>query len=134
MGAPGETDLAVMLASLRATRRPGVFTMVESPQPDVDLEQVAHARVDEEFTISYVVAIDDARRSGLQPTGEFAWLTLTVQSSLDAIGLTAHVSRVLAERGIPCNVLAGVRHDHLLVPAARAAEALAALTPAAPTS
>ena len=31
---------------------------------------------------------------------------------------------VLADAGVPCNMLAGYYHDHLLVPSERAAEAL----------
>ena len=51
-----------------------------------------------------------------------------VALALEAVGLTAHVSRVLAERDIPCNVLAGYHHDHLLVPVGRADEAIALLS------
>jgi hypothetical protein len=54
-------------------------------------------------------------------------LTLTVWSSLEAVGLTAAFSRALADADIPCNVLAGYHHDHLLVPVDRADEAIAAL-------
>jgi uncharacterized protein len=50
-----------------------------------------------------------------------------VHSALDAVGLTAAVSRALAAAGLSCNVLAGLHHDHLLVPAGRADEALAVL-------
>ncbi|MFC3550786.1 hypothetical protein ACFOLC_07110 [Lysobacter cavernae] len=35
--------------------------------------------------------------------------------------------KALAEQGIPCNVLTGLYHDHLLVAADRRDEALAAL-------
>ncbi len=55
------------------------------------------------------------------------WLTLTVESSLEAVGLTAAFAAALAERGIPANVLAGLRHDHVLVPVDRAEDAVAAL-------
>jgi uncharacterized protein len=39
-------------------------------------------------------------------------------------GLTVVLPRALADAGISCNVLAGLRHDHLLVPADRADEAI----------
>jgi len=50
-----------------------------------------------------------------------------VHSTLDAVGLTAAMSRVLTEHNIPCNVLAGYYHDHLLVPLELADQAIAAL-------
>jgi hypothetical protein len=59
-----------------------------------------------------------------------AWLSLTVQSSLEAVGLTAAFAAMLGEIDIPCNVLAGYLHDHILVPVDRAQEAIDALTAA----
>ena len=58
---------------------------------------------------------------------EVAWLTLRVHSALEAVGLTAAFSAALGERDIPCNVLAGTFHDHLLVPVDRADDAVDAL-------
>jgi hypothetical protein len=49
-------------------------------------------------------------------------ITLDVHSSLEAVGLTA----ALADRGISCNVIAGVYRDHLFVPDDRAEEAVEA--------
>lgn len=56
-----------------------------------------------------------------------AWLTLTVHSSLEAVGLTAAFSAALGEAGISCNVLAGFHHDHILVPWALRDAAVATL-------
>ena len=37
------------------------------------------------------------------------------------------MSQVLADAGIACNMLAGYHHDHLLVPVARAGDAISLL-------
>ncbi len=127
-GAPGETDLAAMLANLEVHRRPGVFTYVAVAVPTPGLLAAAHAMVVEGELTTLVVPRESARRAGLPVTVEFAWLTLAVQSSLEAIGLTAAISARLADQAIACNVLAGYHHDHLLVPLSRADDAIAALS------
>jgi hypothetical protein len=123
----GETDLAAMLAGLEAMRRPGTFTFVAATVPPASLVARAHAVVVEDEGTTLVLDVATARAEGLEVEFEAAWLTLTVHSALDAVGLTAAVSAALAADGIACNVLAGHHHDHLLVPADRADDALAAL-------
>jgi len=126
--APGETDLAKMLASLDVERRPGVFTFVEVPgPPTAELLELSHAVVVEDQGTTLVLLLDDAREARVGDDLEMAWLTLTIESSLEAVGLTAAFSRALGDAGISCNVMAGYRHDHLLVPAADADRAIEVL-------
>ena len=121
----GETDLARMLATLDVVRRPGRFTFVTGEWPT--LAAVAAATVVEDEGPTYVVTVDQAESAGAPVEFDAAWLTLTVHSALEAVGLTAAFSRALADAGIACNVLAGHHHDHLLVPSDRAEQAIATL-------
>ncbi|NNE11770.1 MAG: ACT domain-containing protein [Ilumatobacter sp.] len=121
----GETDLGRMLATLDVTRRDGTFAFVVSDEPE--LVARAQATVEEAEGRTLVVPVADAISAGHEPDFEAAWLTLTLWSSLSAVGLTAAFSRALADADIPCNVIAGYHHDHLLVPVDRADDAVAAL-------
>lgn len=60
-------------------------------------------------------------------SGEWARISLSVHSSLSAVGLSAALSKALAQQDISCNIVAGYHHDHLFVPWQRRDEALAAL-------
>jgi hypothetical protein len=55
------------------------------------------------------------------------WISLTVHSDLEAVGLTAAFATALADAGLSCNVFAGAYHDHLLVPVHQAEAAMQAL-------
>jgi uncharacterized protein len=57
----------------------------------------------------------------------YAWITLTVHSSLEAVGLTAAVAKSLTEADISCNVVAAFYHDHIFVPVKDAERAMNAL-------
>lgn len=127
MTAPGETDLSKMLATMGVERRPGVFTYVAVEVPTPGLLAAAHAMVTEGTLTTIVLPVEAARRAGLDVVLELAWLSLSVQSSLEAVGLTAAFSARLAERDISCNVLAGYHYDHILVPLDRVHDAIDAL-------
>ncbi|KAK7570029.1 hypothetical protein BKA81DRAFT_344777 [Phyllosticta paracitricarpa] len=53
--------------------------------------------------------------------------TLSVHSSLEAVGLMAVAAARLEELVIPVNPVSGYHHDHCFVPEGREDEALAAL-------
>jgi uncharacterized protein len=122
----GETDLARLLATLTPVRQPGVYVFATVDR-ELPAEVTMFACVIEPEGRSVVIRADDAVRLGLRSDYQAAWIRLDVHSSLAAVGLTAAVSAKLADLGISCNVIAGSFHDHLLVPASQADEALAAL-------
>lgn len=123
---PGETDLDAMLGHLTVTVRPGRFTVTQAHGP-VALGDGVEAVLREEEGTTIVATVEAAEREGWEVGFEAAWLTLDVHSALEAVGLTAAVATTLAAESIPCNVLAGYLHDHLLVPVERVDDALAAL-------
>jgi hypothetical protein len=120
----GLLDLSEVLRSLQPVVRPGEFVMV-STNSERSLPSLSS--VEEEEGTSMVLERHSADAFRMEYEVVFAWITLTVHSSLAAVGLTAAVAQALAAEGIACNVLAGFHHDHLLVPSERAADAIAAL-------
>ena len=105
------------MSALDPVRRPGEFVFVEGGEP-------AEATVREDEGLTVVLRRERADELGLPYDYVAAWITLRVDSTLEQVGLTALFSRALADAGISCNVLAGLHHDHLLVPADRADEAI----------
>jgi hypothetical protein len=97
----------------------GAYVFVSGPLPR-DVEPFAS--VAEPEGPSFVVRREDAR--GMPYDGVFGWITLTAETSPQAVGITAAVSTALARAGIACNVIAGYHHDHLLVPIDRVDDAL----------
>ena len=118
----GERDLGILLASMAPVVRHQEVVVVAC-----DLSLPALAVVEEDEGTTRVVSRAVADEHGLAYDLVLAWITLTVASDLAAVGLTAAVSGALADAGIACNVLAGLHHDHLLVPADRRDDALEAL-------
>ncbi|MET9110195.1 ACT domain-containing protein [Streptomyces zhihengii] len=126
----GESDLRTLLSGMRPLLRPGryVFTTVDGGVPEGTAPVVTVA---EEEGLTLVVTQEEADAAGLAYDYVAGWITLRVHSALDAVGLTAEVSRALAGAGLSCNVVAGFHHDHLFVPhehAERAVEVLGELS------
>ncbi|HAV77745.1 MAG TPA: acetyltransferase [Anaerolineae bacterium] len=120
----GETDLRKLLQSMSPKLNKGefVFCKVESSQAAKSLDPICIFKEDE--GISVIIPRQQADRVALPYSVVCAWITLTVHSSLEAVGLTASVSKALTESNISCNVVAAYFHDHIFVPIADANEAM----------
>ena len=77
--------------------------------------------------LTLVVPKELADRSEIPYDAVFRQITLSVQSELTSVGLTAAVSSELARFGISANVVAAYHHDHIFVPEDRAIEAVEVL-------
>jgi uncharacterized protein len=112
---PGEKDLDTLLKTMRPKHNMGdyVFCTVANPalvNPD---EIILLFKEPEGFTI--IIRKELADNLQLEYAFTASWITLTVHSSLEAVGLTAAFSSALAKEGISCNVVAAFYHDHIFV-------------------
>ena len=95
---------------------PGRYVFVTlTPDQSLDLRYII-ASVREPEGLSVILTEHDANELGFSVSYVAAWISLTVQSDLAAVGFTAGFSSALSQAGISCNVVAGNHHDHLFVP------------------
>lgn len=126
----GATDLDEMLATLSISRRPAIYAVVSVGSDDAEALMIGdgiEALLQESEGLTVVCSLAVANDRGWPVEFEAAWLTLDVHSALEAVGLTAAFAVALGAESIPCNVLAGFYHDHILVPADRASKAIVCL-------
>ena len=125
----GEKNLTKLLASMEPKLRDGeyIFTCIVGGRygDAAELAPIAMFREDEAMTL--VIPRNSADAHGINYESVFKCITLSVHSSLDAVGLTAAFSKKLADRGLSANVIAGYFHDHIFVPSDCAESAMAAL-------
>ncbi|MEX2468651.1 MAG: ACT domain-containing protein [Pseudohongiellaceae bacterium] len=126
----GEIDLDKLLALLQPRLLEGEFVFCSIPAvPLGELEALQPlACYHEEEGLSLLLRRPSADAAGIRYNFVSRCITLSVHSSLDAVGFTAAVSNKLATHGIPANVVAAFYHDHVFVPAEQADQALRLLT------
>ena len=120
----GITNLAAILKTISPVLKEGsyVFCTVEN-NAAIDVSDIV-AFFREEEAITVILAKETADRLNLTYSFVSAWITLTVHSSLEAVGLTAAFSTALTNNAISCNVVAAYYHDHIFVPVEKAKEAM----------
>lgn len=121
------SDLSTLLATMEPALADGVY-VYSSVAHGFDISRVpVVATMREAEGLTVVVAEEVALSMGLPVLFRCAWITLTVHSDLQAVGLTATFAKALGDQGISCNVIAGAYHDHIFVPYEEAARAMIAL-------
>ena len=120
----GEKDLQQLLKSMKPEHNPGEYVFCKTE----NLEQVNLNEIEmffrEKEAITLILKKEIAKELHLDYSVVMSWITLTVHSSLEAVGLTAAFSKALSENGISCNVVAAFYHDHIFVAKKDAAKAM----------
>ncbi|CAN7752301.1 ACT domain-containing protein [Caballeronia sp. LjRoot29] len=121
------TDLNMLLASMSPERQPGVYIYATVPFA-YDLGNIVPlATFREREGLTIIVEEGAASRAGIRSLFRAAWITLTVHSDLQAVGLTAAFATALGKANVSCNVVAAAYHDHIFVPIESADAAMVAL-------
>ncbi len=125
----GEKGLDKLLASMSPELMDGeyVFCTFQNAQYGdySDLEPIA--AISELEGLTLIIPKSKADEKSFSYESVFKGITLSIHSSLDAVGLTAAFSSKLTERGISANVIAGYYHDHIFVQRELAKRAIEAL-------
>jgi len=123
----GETDLLKLIKDMQPELNQGeyVFCLVSSKEQAAGLDPLCYFLEKEGVTV--ILTKEKADAMDIPDSTTCAWITLTVHSALEAVGLTAAVSKALTEANISCNVVAAFYHDHIFVPVKDSARAMDAL-------
>lgn len=124
----GEVNLHRLLSGLTAELQAEVYVFVTLPEETAlpaDLKPRMLFREGEGLTL--IVPQQEAEKRDWPNAFPCRMITLTVHSSLEAVGFIAHIATALAERGLGVNPVSAFFHDHLFIPLGREADALAAL-------
>lgn len=112
----GETNLTQLIRSMQPSVADQCFifcTLPESAAIPLIPQTLGFFREAEGVTL--ILEKEVALAHQIQFRGEWAKVTLTVHSSLEAVGFLAAISQPLATAGISTNVISAFFHDHLLV-------------------
>jgi uncharacterized protein len=124
----GETSLEVLLKSMQPVLRDGEYvfcTVNRKLEGLIKLDPVGFFQEDEGITL--ILLRTSADRVTLSYNSSFRMITLSVHSSLEAVGFIAAIATKLSENNISVNPISAYYHDHLFVPVDQANRAMALL-------
>lgn len=123
----GETNLQKLLKEMKPELNEGecVYCLADTKEQAVSLDPLCYFLEKEGVTM--ILSKEKADAMNIPYSTTCAWITLTVHSSLEAVGLTSAFSKALTDANISCNVVAAFYHDHIFVPTKDATRAMKVL-------
>ncbi|MBT9553003.1 MAG: ACT domain-containing protein [Hydrogenophaga sp.] len=123
----GEKDQVRLQQLMAPDLRPETYVYCTFPDHRLPVGLAPICTFTESEGLTAIVEFSQAIRVQVPYIFEAKLITLTVHSSLEAIGFLAMISTALAKAGIPCNAVAAFHHDHLFIPVDRADDAFSLL-------
>lgn len=125
----GITNLNTLLSSMEPQLQKEDYVFCTFPQ--VEISNKLHLKplccFYEQEGLTLIIEKDVADKNKIEYDAVFSMISLTIHSSLNAIGLTAAISKSLADKEISANVVAAYFHDHIFVPKEKAQLAVESL-------
>ena len=112
-----ESNLQKLLATMKPELQPDeyVFASVEMDDNMIGKDAVV-GWFRESEGITLILERSAAIAAGIECSFPSRMITLTVHSSLEAVGFLAQITESLAAAGISVNAISAYYHDHLFVP------------------
>ncbi len=113
----GENNLQTLLENMRPDLKEDSYLFITSPDgfsSEIQSRSLMIFKELEGMTLIIKKEIADTLHQDHQP--QWAMITLTIHSDLQAVGFLAPIMTRLAEAGISVNPVSAFYHDHLFVP------------------
>ncbi len=124
----GETNLSILLKNMNPIlhKMEYVFCTFSHKQTIMnELDPVCVFKEKEGTTM--IILKKQADKFSIPYDFIFKMITLTIHSSLEAVGFLAAITTKLAQHGISVNPVSAYYHDHLFIPVNKADEAMSIL-------
>lgn len=112
----GERDLQKLTNGMAPRLHEQVFVYCTFPGSKLPDGMSPRCTFQEDEGLAVIVEKQQAQSLGVPFELESRMITLTIHSSLEAVGFIAAVAGRLALADIPCNVISAYHHDHLFIP------------------
>lgn len=123
----GEANLGELIKGMTPKLHKGEYVFCTLANTDNLNREDTICEFKEEEGVTVVIAKLKADALRLKYDFVASWITLTIHSALNAVGLTAAIATELTKHNISCNVIAGYFHDHIFVDSKDANVAIDAL-------